>query len=144
MALSRSLTEFPLYVLNLLKSGMYTRRNWLQTIDLSFCTGVQRSTVKSCDTVCVCVRVPVCRGTEICILQLVRTTALPAVSSLTTIGLSAGSFSMRSLTSYTCTHTVKHEAKPKERKNFISISPQTPFSITKKTTFSVGIFDKSF
>ncbi|KAG7250310.1 hypothetical protein CRUP_002036 [Coryphaenoides rupestris] len=30
--------------------------------------------------------VPDWRGTEICILQLVRTTALPAVSSLTTIG----------------------------------------------------------
>lgn len=28
MALSRSLTEFPLYVLNRLKSGMYTTNNW--------------------------------------------------------------------------------------------------------------------
>lgn len=44
--------------------------------------------------------VPVCRGAEICILQLVRTTVLPAVSSRTTIGLSACSFSMRSLTSF--------------------------------------------
>lgn len=49
---------------------------------------------------CVCVCKPVCRGTEMCILQLVRTTNLPAVSNLTTIGLSAGSFSMRSLTSF--------------------------------------------
>lgn len=61
------------------------------------------------------VYVPVCRGTEMCILQLVRTTALPAVSSLTTIGLSAGSFSMRSLTSYIHTHTQK-KAQQIERK----------------------------
>lgn len=51
----------------------------------------------SCQT---CAFVPVCRGTEMCILQFVRTTTRPAVSSLTTMGLSAGSFSIRSLTSF--------------------------------------------
>lgn len=35
MALSRSLTEFPLYVLNRLKSGVYTGGNGLQTIDVA-------------------------------------------------------------------------------------------------------------
>lgn len=51
--------------------------------------------------------VPVCRGAEMCILQLVRTTVLPAVSSRATIGLSARSFSMRSLTSFQNKQTQK-------------------------------------
>lgn len=54
--------------------------------------------------VCVCECVPICSGAEMCILQLVRTTALPPVSSVSTMGLSAGSFSMRSLTSCQQTH----------------------------------------
>lgn len=80
---------------------MYTGRNRLQIID-GF---VVLHRLEQYSYVILCVSVPVCRGTEICILQLVRTTALPAVSSLTTMGLSAGSFSMRSLTSYAHTHT---------------------------------------
>ena len=61
--------------------------------------------------------VPVCKGTEICILQLVRTTALPAVSSLTTIRLSAGSFSMRSLTSFQHTRTKYITHRPPDHKS---------------------------
>lgn len=87
MALNRSRTEFPLYVLNRRKSETHRRQLPVTIVQVrSVCVRV-------------CVRVPVCRGTEMCILQLVRTTDLPAVSSLTTMGLSAGSFSIRSLTS---------------------------------------------
>lgn len=97
MALNKSRTEFPLYVLNRRKSEMYMKKHKL----LSVQTAQLHGTVWD-----VCL--PVCRGTEMCILQLVRTTDLPAVSSLTTIGLSAGSFSMRSLTSCTTnTHLQK-------------------------------------
>ena len=109
MALSRSRTEFPLYVLNRLKSDCtqeemdYTPLMVLYKTSTSVqCTMYSYMMLCVCVCVCVCARVcvPICRGTEICILQLVRTTALPAVSSRTTMGLSAGSFSMRSLTSY--------------------------------------------
>jgi len=42
---------------------------------------------------------PVCSGREMCILQLVLTTARPPASRAETMGPSGGSFSMRSLTS---------------------------------------------
>lgn len=44
-------------------------------------------------------RSPVCSGREMCILQLVLTTDRPPASRAETMGPSAGSFSMRSLTS---------------------------------------------
>lgn len=92
MALSRSLTEFPLYVLKRLKSGM----------------DISHNRAHSFVFLCVCVCVPIWSGTEMCILQLVRTTALPPFSSMSTMGLSAGSFSMRSLTSCSQTHVNKY------------------------------------
>lgn len=45
------------------------------------------------------VLLPVCSGREMCILQFVLTTERPPASSAVTMGPSAGSFSMRSLTS---------------------------------------------
>lgn len=47
----------------------------------------------------VCEPLPVCSGTEMCILQFILTTAWPPASKAVTTGPSAGSFSIRSLTS---------------------------------------------
>lgn len=45
---------------------------------------------------------------------------------------------------HTHAHTEDHEAKARERKNYISIYPRTPLVSQKRTTFSIGIFDKMF
>lgn len=90
-----------------------------------------------------CCRVPICRGTEICILQLVRTTALPAVSSWTTMGPSAGSFSMRSLTSYRKTQDKKQmmlETTDREvRLKAAGIAKQFTYIDTNKLFFQISV-----